>query len=338
MTGRPGAPERRARRLLRWYPRSWRDRYGAEFAELLIAEMDERPRSWRRTLDVARSGLLARCTATGLSDHELPPREQFRASLATLCCAVAVLGGLGMFMLAQLATGWQWTVAGSAPTAAGTLIMTAAAAGLGVTGLAAALPAGWHAVRTAARDRDKRLAVALALALAGTVILVTGTRHFENGWPGTGGTGAEHGLVPGGLAAFAWASTLSVSAYWVHPGSWGMFPAAELAWMVLSPVAWACALTGAAGTVRRLNPPPRLVAYLARLSAVAAVAAVTFVTGAGCWVVASDPAAAAAFRPGLIDGGGLVVMAAAAVIALRSAGAVHRAQLRLVATSQPARD
>ncbi len=110
--------EQRARRLLRCYPRSWRARYGAEFAELLIAELAEEPRSWSRTLDVARGGLLARCTVAGLTSHELPAREQFRASLAALCCASAVIGTIGAFMLAQLATGWQWTVTTSIPTTA----------------------------------------------------------------------------------------------------------------------------------------------------------------------------------------------------------------------------
>jgi hypothetical protein len=35
---------RRVRSLLRWYPPSCRARYGEEFAELLLAEMEERPR------------------------------------------------------------------------------------------------------------------------------------------------------------------------------------------------------------------------------------------------------------------------------------------------------
>ncbi len=43
-------PRERAARLLRWYPRAWRERYGEEFAELLIDEMEERPRSAGRTL------------------------------------------------------------------------------------------------------------------------------------------------------------------------------------------------------------------------------------------------------------------------------------------------
>jgi hypothetical protein len=41
-TGR--TPAERAGRLLRWYPRAWRDRYGEEFTELLISDIEERPR------------------------------------------------------------------------------------------------------------------------------------------------------------------------------------------------------------------------------------------------------------------------------------------------------
>ncbi|HKD94325.1 MAG TPA: hypothetical protein VKB43_06400 [Gaiellaceae bacterium] len=52
-------PERRARRLLRWYPTAWRERYGEEFTRLLEDDIRERPRSWHRTVDVARSGLAA---------------------------------------------------------------------------------------------------------------------------------------------------------------------------------------------------------------------------------------------------------------------------------------
>ena len=56
----------RAALLLRCYPRAWRDRYGDEFTELLISDIEERPRSAARTLDVIRGGALARCTVAGL--------------------------------------------------------------------------------------------------------------------------------------------------------------------------------------------------------------------------------------------------------------------------------
>jgi hypothetical protein len=83
---RPEA-ERRARRLLRWYPKAWRDRYGEEFAQLLIDDIRERPRSWHRTLDVARSGLAAQ-----VAQRQLPrPRLAVAGLMLGAALAAAAL-------------------------------------------------------------------------------------------------------------------------------------------------------------------------------------------------------------------------------------------------------
>src|SRR5260370_33837258 len=92
---RPEADMRRAARLVRWYPASWRERYGAEFTELLLAEFAERPACPRRTAGVIRSGLCARLTVAGLASHAIEPADQVTASLATLCCALAGFPALG---------------------------------------------------------------------------------------------------------------------------------------------------------------------------------------------------------------------------------------------------
>lgn len=324
MSADAAAHRRRARRLLRWYPSSWRVRYGEEFAELLLADMQERPRSWRRTADVAASGLLTRCTLAGLTSHELSPPEQIRAGLATLGCALAALLAFGLFLLAQLATNWQWAATAPPSAATGTVLMAAAAVALGVAGLAAAVPVGWQ-VAVIARSNG-RLARPAMIALGCAMVIVCGARHFENGWPGTGGVGAEHHLVPGGLAAFGWASTLSVSAYWAHPGLWSMFPAAEMAWMVLSPLAWVGLVAGCVAVVRRLVLPAGMLRYLAAVAAAATAAALAFLAGAGVWVLAR-PAQPGAFRPGLVDTASLLIMAMALVIALRALAGIRRARL-----------
>lgn len=75
-------PERRADRLLRAYPRAWRDRYGAEFHELLVADLSERPRCWRRSADVLRGGVVARLSRTGICGLSLEPADRVRASFA----------------------------------------------------------------------------------------------------------------------------------------------------------------------------------------------------------------------------------------------------------------
>lgn len=85
VTPRTGA-ERRARRLLRWYPKAWRLRYGDEFAQLLVDDMAERPRSWQRAVDVARCGLAAR---TALQRSSRP-----RLALSAVVIGAAAAGDL----------------------------------------------------------------------------------------------------------------------------------------------------------------------------------------------------------------------------------------------------
>ena len=87
--------ERRARRLLHWYPERWRARYGDEFTQLLIDDINDQPRSWRRTLNIAQRGLATRL-----------PRELPRRTLAT------TLGLLGI--IAFLATDRPWASMSSA--------------------------------------------------------------------------------------------------------------------------------------------------------------------------------------------------------------------------------
>lgn len=67
---RAGA-DRRARRLLHWYPKEWRLRYGEEFTQLLTDDISDRPRSWHRTLDVTRSGLAAQIAQRQLTRSRL---------------------------------------------------------------------------------------------------------------------------------------------------------------------------------------------------------------------------------------------------------------------------
>ncbi len=155
-------------------------------------------------------------------------------------------------------------------------------------------------------------------------MLIIGTHYIQNGWPGTGGT--HHGLMPGGVAAFGWASTLSVSSYWVHPALLARFPLSELAWMALSPLAWIGLLTGLVMITRRLCWPARLLRYEATLAAVAAVPAVAFLVGAASWVLGRGQTGM--FRPGLVDSAELAIMAFALVVALKATAAVRHAGLR----------
>ena len=305
-------PARRARRLLRWYPARWRARYGEEFAELLIADLAERPRSWRRTADVARSGLLARLAGAGLAAHPLDAVLAARASVATLACSCAAFLTVAAALWAQLTVGWQWAPPATRATSVAMVVMSAAMLVLAVLAVLAAAPVGWLAIRAGLAGRFRPLRRPALLIAAGALVLVMGGHHFGNGWPGTGGHWWPHqGLVPGGVAAFGWACTLSVTSYWAHPAALASFPAAELAWMALSPAAMACLVTGAAQLLRRLALPPRLLRYEAWVGSAAGLSMSAFLSGALTWVIVGGSGPRGLFHAGVIDGAGLVVMALA---------------------------
>jgi hypothetical protein len=316
MSDRRRTPARRAERLLRCYPAGWRERYGDEFTELLIDDICERPRSWMRTADVMRSGALARFTAAGLTGRALAPEEQMRAGLAWLGGALAAFLVMGIALWSQLTIGWQWSAPDAPANRVAMLVMSAAGLGLLVLALVSAIPIAWTLIVGGGEQQRAR---PLALATVGAVVFVLGSIHFGHGWPGTGGhPWADRGLVPGGVARFAWAATLWVTSYWAHPGALSSFPAAEIAWMVVSPTALLAGAVGAAKTLRRTRLSPRVLRYQLWVGSAAAVAMAAFLAGAGSWVVSGGPAPRGLFRVGAIDTGGLGVMTLALVLAFRA--------------------
>jgi hypothetical protein len=321
-----GEAARRADRLLRWYPPAWRSRYGEEFAELLICDISERPRSWTRTADVARGGIVARLTAAGLCGCTLEVSDQARASLVSLGCCATIFLGFGAAMWSQLTTGWQWSEPDTTATTVATVVLSAAMLAFLLLALAAAVPVLWSVMSRIARGRPRGLLGPSALFLAGAAVLFAGGRHFGNGWPGTGGhPWAGQGLVPGGIAAFSWASTLSVSSYWAHPAALAAFPAAELAWMMLSPLAMACVVGGAARAVRRAEISPRVLAFETRLGTAACAVMIVFLAACGAWIVDGGPGPGNLFHAGAIDVAGAVVMTIALLIARRAARMARQA-------------
>jgi hypothetical protein len=319
------APEeaaRRAARLLRWYPRAWRERYGAEFTELLMSDIAERPRSRVRTLDVARGGIVARLAEAGLTGFAVSAKaETANASLGALGCCVAVFLVVGAALWSQLTIGWQWSAPSGTPATLATVVTSAAMLALLTLAALAVIPIIVAVAVKAARRAAGGLRAPAAVAVAAATLLFAGGRHFGNGWPGTGG---HHGIVPGGLAAFEWAASLSVSAYWAHPGALAAFPAAELAWMAVSPVALTAAVMATATLVRRAELPPRLLAFETRLGTATCAVMTVFLAGCGCWVATGGQRSL--FHAGVIDVAGVAVMALALGLARQAS---HTAGRRL---------
>ncbi len=200
----PDTAGRRAARLVRLYPRSWRERHEQEFVELLREEMLERGRYAPSALDVVRGAWMARLAAAGIGVAGPCRTSPGSAALATAGCAVALFLAFGMAMWSQLTIGWQWASPAGPAVAASIEVMSLALLALAPLVLAAAGPLVWCALRTLASGRAERLHGPVAAFFLGAVALGIGTVHFAHGWPGTGGhPWAGRGLVPGGLASLA---------------------------------------------------------------------------------------------------------------------------------------
>jgi hypothetical protein len=315
-----------------WYPRSWRARYGDEFCALLECELDEHPRSIRRTVNIIWSGTLARASAAGLAGMPAEGTSQERASLAWLTASLALFLAVGVAVWSQLVVDWQWTSPRTPGTTLGIVVMSVAVLALALLGACAVVPIVVTVVVQIVRGSARRLVVPAAVVSLATTVLVVGARRFENGWPGTGGHHwAQQGLVPGGVAAFLWSATLAISSYWVHPGALRSFPAPEVVWMAVSPIAIAALTVGSAVTLRRLELPARLSRYELRLGQLAAVAMTGFLLGAIAWLSDVSPRPRSIpsdlFHVGAID---VVAAAAMTVTLLLAIQAVSRGRRAVV--------
>jgi hypothetical protein len=304
---------RRAERLLRWYPRSWRDRYGAEFTELLVSDIAERPQSLRRSLDVARGGVRARLAGAGLAGFPVPVatvgggvgavaeqarQRQVSASLGAFSCALGAFLVFAAALWSQILINWQWFAklnAGLPATSMAYRLDQAPAGGafyavfsndamlvLLFLAVLAALPVLGAVVGRIARGRQSRLISPVIVLAAALAVLFAGGRHFENNWVGTGG---HHALIPSGLAAFIWVLTLFVSSWWAHPALFATLPAAERAWMALSPFVLAIAVASSAVLVRRVRLSPRVAAFEACLGLLGCITMAAFVVCYGVWTI-----------------------------------------------------
>lgn len=337
-------PRERAARLLRWYPHAWRERYGEEFAELLAADIEERPQSVERSLDVTRGGIVARLADAGLAGLPLAVpagdaaqaaaarSKHVLASLSSLAAASAVFLVVGAAQWSQLLNAWVWAERqrGPANLRWEPMYVLERKAMLGTTAvimafLALAVLAVIPVVATVITrlaiprfDGQRGLLAWPAVVLAGAVAaLVIGGRALENNWTGTGGL---HSPVPGGLAAYIWAVTLFVTTYWRHPALLASFPAAERNWMMLCPLVTAIAIASAALLVRRAGLSARVTRFEARIGVAGCALMTAFLAICGGYIwLAARAEGIGLLHVGLINEVSTVVLALSLAAGLQAA-------------------
>src|ERR1700688_4387626 len=121
-----GETAHRAIRLLRWYPTSWRERYGEEFVDHLEQEFADRPVDMRRTANIAMKGLVARVADVGLLEADVPASGRSRAAVGTSFVLTAVVAYITIDFWSRSMLAWnQWSRASVADSlATGALTIT----------------------------------------------------------------------------------------------------------------------------------------------------------------------------------------------------------------------
>jgi hypothetical protein len=165
---------------LRWYPRSWRDQYGDEFATFLNDRYGDGPIPVSARLSMLRSGTAERLRAGGVIGRSVDPDRRIRGASLLVLCAWGVFVVVGT-AFAKYTEHWPMStprVDRWLPTVAMGVVQGAAAAGvviLGVAGLVA-LPSFLDLVRSAgwsslwATARAAAVTVAVAAVTAGVVV------------------------------------------------------------------------------------------------------------------------------------------------------------------------
>ena len=303
-----GIPLRLASAVLCLYPGSWRVRYGEEFHQLLLDELDEARPTLSWWLNLLVHALSARLTEFGLAG-DAGGKRRLDAALRLTGAAVALGSLCGAAMWAQLAVGWQWAAPSSGATRTGLELITGGLVGLGCSGAGLAAASLTTAAR-GGRFSPRGPRIALTLCLAGVIALLLGAGWIGLSWPGTGGhPWPGRALAPAWLARRAWALTLSLSTYWAHPRQLAGLGRLQIAWMAISPalmVLVACAWRRALGPVE-LRRLPRWTAIAVALLAGAGLCLVA--TGAADWGLGAAPGPHGLFAPGAIDVGLLAVTA-----------------------------
>jgi hypothetical protein len=301
-----------ARRLLRLYPRAWRERYGEELEALLTDLNENEGLSWRMRVDVARGGLRERLRVCGLGPGVAPrERAQFGAVLVLWAWVLFVVAGT---WVQKFSEHWQGLTPAShrdLPSAAFHVLEAAAAFGgaLVLAGIALAFPRAIAYIRTGGWPRV-RPAVVRALALT------------------TIATGAMAALV-------IWAGGLSVPQRNGADSAYGLAFVLCAVAAVSSLAAWTSV---AVALARGIRLPDRLLRIFAVLAGAIGVSMLVMTVATAIWW-----AALARWAPWVLHGQppgtsassfALSLLAPSVLMALASAVAVFGAGTALAASPQ----
>jgi hypothetical protein len=168
----------RARRLLRWYPPSWRDRYGEEFVDHLEQEFEDCPSNLGRSINVVRKGVVARLGDIGLFDSTATTGAQSRAALGTGVALASLMAVVMMNFWSRAMLVWSGRKYHPIPVSATTGTLTVVTALMLLVLAAIVIVVVTCVVRQIIRRRARPLAVPSTIAVVTGGFLLYEARVF----------------------------------------------------------------------------------------------------------------------------------------------------------------
>lgn len=303
------------RRLLRWYPPSWRERYGEELLALVDDRLHEAPLTMRLRSSIAIAGVRERCYGSGLVGARSTPAAQRRTGSLTVLVAwsIMIVGGASLVKMAE-----HYSVALPSTSRAAATFAYDVTAAAGFTGT--------------------------LLVLCGAVLALPGFVRFlrASKWPEvrrtfTTSLVASMVLVTATFALSRWARQLNAAQ---RNGSDSVYSFAFLAFALLVVVTIALWTRASIEVVSKIDFTPRELRWESCLALAVSLSSIVVVLGAVAWWVQMG-LHAPWFLQGTVSGQSgspwsARVLATGLVMALASAIALWGA-LRVAMTFRPNR-
>jgi len=182
--------------MLRWYPASWRDRYGAELDAMIEDSLEGEQPTVHFRWSIMRAGLSERLRGAGLIGDTAPPSGRIRGGAFTVLCGwlLFVIPGI---VFAKLSEHWEAVTPRSSPhLPAISFNLVQVLAGLCVVavllGMTSVLPAfvrfvkdgGWPAIRRQVRWAAVATVATVAMVAVSVTIVIWAHHlpaHLRNG-------------------------------------------------------------------------------------------------------------------------------------------------------------
>jgi hypothetical protein len=173
-------PGRRAKRLLKFYPQPWRDRYGAEFIDFMEQSIDDVPYNPKRTANIINKSLKSRIAEVGIMGPSLDSANASRTALSTSTVLTTFFTVFALFYWSCAMVSWNSNprVATSLSVSLWMGAITVSTMILALTLLLIGVIFVIHALRFTFSKRDRKFTWPLIIALSSVVVVLNAIHQF----------------------------------------------------------------------------------------------------------------------------------------------------------------